>query len=198
MQSFQVRGAVRNYLNQNCEDRPLELCRNLALGDRPMNYDHATILDEVRKAWYCLQPAGDGPTRQNVYECMAIGTIPVLFDRYTKDIMPFADILDWDDMSVTLEFAGIAEHGENAIDALDAQFDLDRALRMSEQVHELRHLFLYSSDPDHSLVRFDEMDLVHPRDDAFTASMKSFMRHACRTGQLPAEKCMTGSTAVDR
>ncbi len=66
----------------------------------------------------------------------------------------------------------------------------------------LRHLLLYSQEPDHSLVRFDEMDLLHPGDDAFTAAMKSFMRHACRSGQLPAAKCRStaagGTTAVAR
>ena len=65
------------------------------------------------------------------------------------------------------------------------------------QVHELRHMFLYSDSPDWSTVRFDEMSLVHPNDDALTASLKSVMRHVCRTQQLPAERCYPPGSPAD-
>lgn len=57
------------------------------------------------------------------------------------------------------------------------------------QVHELRHVMLYTNDPDWSTVRFDEMAIIHPNDDALTASLKSVMRHVCRTKQLSRERC---------
>jgi hypothetical protein len=41
----------------------------------------------------------------------------------------------------------------------------------------------------HTLVRFDEMAAVHPRDDAFTSSLKALLRHACAHGTLPAGRC---------
>ena len=63
------------------------------------------------------------------------------------------------------------------------------------QVHDWRHVFLYSNDPDWSTVRFDEMSVVHPNDDALTASLKSVMRHVCRTQQLPAERCYPAGSA---
>ncbi len=58
---------------------------------------------------------------------------PVFFDRHTKDLMPFADILDWDDLSITIDAVGMMARGENAIDLLNARFDLDRALQISQQ-----------------------------------------------------------------
>lgn len=48
---------------------------------------------------------------------------------------------------------------------------------------------LYTDKPDWSAVRFDEMAVIHPNDDALTASLKSVMRHVCRTQQLSQERC---------
>lgn len=54
---------------------------------------------------------------------------------------------------------------------------------------QIKHIFLYSVNPMHTLVRFDEMGAVHPRDDAFTSSLKALLRHACKHGTLSAAKC---------
>ena len=54
---------------------------------------------------------------------------------------------------------------------------------------QIKHVFLYAVNPMHTLVRFDEMAAVHPRDDAFTSSLKALMRHACAHGTLPAGRC---------
>lgn len=57
---------------------------------------------------------------------------------------------------------------------------------------------LYSDAPDWSTVRFDEMALIHPNDDALTASLKAVMRHVCRTKQLPPNRCYSnGERDVD-
>lgn len=61
---------------------------------------------------------------------------------------------------------------------------------------QIKHIFLYSVNPMHTLVRFDEMEAVHPRDDAFTSSLKALLRHACKHGTLPMAKCGGQAPAV--
>ena len=73
----------------------------------------------------------------------------------------------------------------------------DETCAVPSQVHDWRHVFLYSDDPDWSTVRFDEMSVIHPNDDALTASLKSVMRHVCRTRQLPAERCYPPGSPAD-
>ena len=36
--------------------------------------------------------------------------------------------------------------------------------------------------PNHLLVRYDSLHVVHPLDDAFTMSFKAVLRHACQHG----------------
>ena len=75
---------------------------------------------------------------------------------------------------------------------------VDTLSRSGAQVHELRHVMLYADVPDWSTVRFDEMAVIHPNDDALTSSLKSVMRHACRTQQLPSRRCYpNGQQDVD-
>lgn len=61
---------------------------------------------------------------------------------------------------------------------------------------QIKHIFLYAVNPLHTLVRFDEMAAVHPRDDAFTSSLKALMRHACGHGTLPGARCHVGQPAA--
>lgn len=69
---------------------------------------------------------------------------------------------------------------------------MNRALCVPMQI---KHVFLYAVNPMHTLVRFDEMAAVHPRDDAFTSSLKALMRHACAHGTLPAGRCSPATAA---
>lgn len=61
---------------------------------------------------------------------------------------------------------------------------------------QIKHIFLYAVNPLHTLVRFDEIAAVHPRDDAFTSSLKALMRHACGQGTLPAARCKPAAAAA--
>lgn len=45
---------------------------------------------------------------------------------------------------------------------------------------QVKHVFMYALNPEHSLLRFSEMYSLHPLDDAFTASMKAMLRKACQ------------------
>ena len=58
-------------------------------------HDYAKL---YRKSWYCVMPAGDTPTRMAIYECAALGSIPVVFDSALLKLLPFADVLDWESL----------------------------------------------------------------------------------------------------
>lgn len=63
-----------------------------------------------------------------------------------------------------------------------AAFTEEKALRKAARLHQVKHLFLYALNPEHSLIRWDEAHSVHPLDDGFTASMKALLRRACALG----------------
>ncbi len=48
--------------------------------------------------------------------------------------MPYADVLPWDEISLTLDFNDIVENNLNALDVLSKQFDVGRALTMARKV----------------------------------------------------------------
>ena len=48
--------------------------------------------------------------------------------------MPYADVLPWDEISLTLDFNDIVENNLNALDVLSKQFDVERALTMARKV----------------------------------------------------------------
>ena len=56
----------------------------------------AEVLESYRAAWFCVQPYGDSPTRSALLDCMASGlAVPVVFDKYLFDMLPFADVVDY-------------------------------------------------------------------------------------------------------
>ena len=60
-------------------------------------------------------------------------TIPVFFDKFLVHTMPFADVLPWDEISVTLDFNDIFEGNLNALDELSKQFNVEQALAMARK-----------------------------------------------------------------
>ena len=59
----------------------------------------AEVIDSYRRAWFCVQPYGDSPTRSALLDCMASGlAVPAVFDEYLFDMLPFADVLDYRSM----------------------------------------------------------------------------------------------------
>ena len=90
-----MRGAwLRMNLTEQCQAAPEE-CWYL-------HYDassFADIIDSYRRAWFCVQPYGDSPTRSALLDCMASGlAVPAVFDEYLFDMLPFADVLDYRSM----------------------------------------------------------------------------------------------------
>ena len=58
----------------------------------------------------------------------------MFFDKYLTHTMPFADILPWDEISMTLDFNDIVEGNLNALDELNKQFNVEQALHMARKV----------------------------------------------------------------
>ena len=86
-----------------------------------------TVIDWMQNSVFCLQPAGDSPTRKSVYDAIVCGCIPVFFALDYQPVVtwPFHDILNYSDFSVTvpqgMNFRDILEpykHNRQKIKAL--------------------------------------------------------------------------------
>lgn len=81
----------------------------------------------------------------------------------------------------------------NAIDVMFDRFNKSAALAQLQYIHEVRHVFQYSLNPAHYLIRWDERGQRHRRDDAFTFTMKAVMRNLCtRQQRLLPLQCLAG------
>jgi hypothetical protein len=47
----------------------------LQLFGLPKDYNQTDIFEIMADSWYCLQPTGDSPTRAQVFDCLAAGTV---------------------------------------------------------------------------------------------------------------------------
>jgi hypothetical protein len=56
---------------------------------------------EKSKAIFCLEPAGDTPTRKSIADSITFGCIPVLFSELTDNVAPWF-WLDWKDRARVL------------------------------------------------------------------------------------------------
>ena len=109
---------------------------------------------------------------------------------YTQDVVPTDAVLYYYNM--------IHAERSSILDDLVDKFDRDGRLD-GPQLHaklatvvSLRNIFSYSLQPQHELVNFEELYLVHRDDDAFTASLKYIVRTICARGQLDEQKCRLG------
>ena len=54
------------------------------------------IIGSYRRAWFCVQPYGDSPTRSAIMDCIASGlAVPAVFDEFLFDMLPFADVINY-------------------------------------------------------------------------------------------------------
>ena len=83
----------------------------------------------------------------------------------------------------------------NAIDALFERFNRHTTLAQLQYIHEVRHVFQYSLNPAHDLLRWDQRAQRDHHDDAFTFTMKAVMRNLCaRHPHLLPLQCLVGSS----
>ena len=178
----------RPILLQQCRDQPDHcLSKKMNAARRPTTiHDYAAL---YRKPWYCVMPAGDTPTRLAFFECAALGSIPVVFDRALLKLLPFADLLDWESLIELLPGAQNIEDGQLKV--------IDDLVRVSEdamtaklaQLYSFRHTLQYSTQPQHLLIRSDQLQVIHPLDDAFTCAVKAVFRNVCRRGLIGQDRC---------
>jgi hypothetical protein len=190
MESMRVRFPLREVLKEQCNAREPKCIHHDPRGNIGQ-FNQSLIYEVTHASWFCLQPYGDGPSRHVSMDCMAADTVPVYFDKYLNQHSAFADLVDYSEFTSVVDPAEL--ESTNIIDILKQRHGRTSRLAMTQRLHQIKHIFLYSVNPLHTLVRFDEMGAVHPRDDAFTSSLKALLRHACAHGTLPAAKC--GGTA---
>ena len=61
-----------------------------------------SILEWMQHSLFCLQPAGDSPTRKSFFDSVVAGCIPVLFQSQEKVFYPFEKYLNYSSFTVTL------------------------------------------------------------------------------------------------
>jgi hypothetical protein len=110
------------------------------------------------------------------------------------DTFPFSDAVDPRlfsvDLSAALASGDLDLNATNLVDYLDRTYPPGRRLKMLAHLHAWQRLFQYSLDPVHELIAFDQVKVVQPVEDAFTASWKAVLRSLCARGQLPKERCL--------
>lgn len=148
-----------------------------------MHYsDFHTVIESYQKAWFCVQPHGDTPTRSALADCIAAGlALPCVFDDYMFDMMPFADVVNYRDFMAYVPADEVMLPGASVLDYLRA-FSSDTRASMLAHLQRVSHVFQYAVQPNHLLVRWDSVSAIHARDDAFTMSLKAVLRHVCKQG----------------
>lgn len=58
--------------------------------------------DIISRSYFSLSPRGYGPTSFRLYESIELGSVPVYISD--KFLLPFSDILDWDNLCVKIKF----------------------------------------------------------------------------------------------
>lgn len=187
MESLRVRFPLRQTLSDQCAAKGPPGCIHYNPRGNIGQMNQTAIYEATHSAWFCLQPYGDGPSRHVSMDCMAADTIPVFFDRYLAQHSAFADVIDYSEFTANVNPTAL--NTSNIVDILEERYPLQKRIDMALRLHQVKHVFLYSVNPQHTLVRFDEMKAIHPQDDAFTSSLKALLRHACSTGTLPAGRC---------
>ena len=164
---------LRKKLAEECGARPVE-CRLSGFSD------FVEVVEAYCASWFCVQPYGDTPTRSALLDCIASGlAVPVVFDEFLYNMLPFADVIDMRSMMVYIPEEVVLQPGANFLDQLRAYSNESRAY-MLENLQRFSHAFQWAVQPDHLLVRHDTLSEVHTRDDAFTMSVKAVLRHMCR------------------
>ena len=115
--------------------------------DRHLPYDEYLAL--LRDSLFCLSPQGWTPWSQRLYFAIAVGCIPVFFDRPGWNMqLPFANgLLDWSTMSVVIPNGPI-----NKVDEILRGYGPDEVCRMRKLLAEAKGVLLWSYNPELTLL----------------------------------------------
>jgi hypothetical protein len=154
----------------------------------------------MEESWYTFHGVPDFALRSALFQALVSDSIPVISDAEALQHVPYSDVLKYSQFTVVLNGSvagGFMDksspwHSQNVIDLLHQQFNQTEALRMIEQIHGLRQVMQFALNPNHDLLRFDQMLEMKRDDDAFTFSMKALMRRLCSKSMLRSDKCELG------
>ena len=135
-----MRGAwLRMNLTEQCQAAPDE-CWYLHYDAR----GYADIIEAYRRAWFCVQPYGDTPTRSALLDCLASGlAVPAVFDKYLFDMLPFADVVDYRAMLAYVPEERVMPPDGNLLWHLRA-FSTEERAAMLLNVQRASHAFQYA------------------------------------------------------
>lgn len=183
-EAFNVRSRPdRPALYAACKGRPKLCVHHNFTG----NTDAIPILHDYARAWFCPMVQGDFISRSAWFDCLLVGSIPVVFqDNYMRSV-PFMDVFDFKRMSLYLpKELLLGDNSTNIFDVLKENFEEFTALDRLAYTLPRVHVFQYSLNPrEEDVVLWGEENLLHPEDDAYTFTLKAVMRNACARGMLP-------------
>jgi hypothetical protein len=151
----------------------------------------------MEQSWFSFQGEGDFAIRGALYQAFVSMSIPVFGDDDFLNHVPFSDLMDYKSFTVILNGSGPGgfmdtsspAHKENVIDILQQlAFNQTSTVQMLGRLHGVRHVMQFALNPNHDLLRFDQMHMLQNDDDAFTFSIKALMRRICKRN---LEKCQT-------
>lgn len=185
---------LRPKLRRDCSARQ-DMCHaGYDIDEQNNNVNVATAFDLYKYSWFCVNPYGDTPTRLAFYDCAAMGAaLPVVFDEQFQFVSAFSDVIDYSQWLVNLNLTEALSDDNNIFEMLD-EVNVEERLRRLHALQHVSHLFQYAVMPTHNLITFQEMGIVHEKDDAFTAGVKGIMRNLCRRNHLPLDVCKLGNT----
>ena len=187
---------LREFLLRQCSALP-HLCLAPDMGT-PLGINVTTVISAYAAANYCIQPYGDTPTRQAFYDCVALGTtIPVVFDQRLLHFLPFAHVVPYQKFAIVVSEQEVVEgSAQSWADRLPSPGS-ETYDAMLQELKVYHHVFQYAVAPDHRLVAFDSLQIVHERDDAFTMALKGVIHNACKRGLLEHPGCRQGREGRD-
>jgi hypothetical protein len=114
-------------------------CQHVELEPNSDNYNHTYIYELLSRSIFCLNPAGDSPTRKAFWDALLVGCINVLYEKDVK--YPFEDKFDYSDMTVYIP----SEQMNQTLHIL-SKIPKERIHHMQQYINSYRRQFQYSSD----------------------------------------------------
>jgi hypothetical protein len=107
------------------------------------SFHHNITIQWMQHSVFCLQPAGDSPTRKSIYDAIAAGCIPVLFDnRYGEVAYPFSTRLNYKEFTVSLSLSDQTKM--NYLEIIKSRYSSKDIKRLQQRLFQVAHMFQYS------------------------------------------------------